>query len=169
MTGSPFNMAAGHGGKPLAGGGRDSISADGGRNSLSGAAGLTGPKDSLKAGQLANFEGKLHIELVKAKNLVKTDIMGKSDPYAVLKFGKQKERTNTIKNTLEPQWDFSTDFKVPDGTADKLLVEVFDSDKLGKDKSLGKVEVDVLALENAEGQWFPLQGVKSGIRYSAKN
>ncbi len=121
MPGSPFNMAAGHGGKPLHGGRRESSKAAGG---------LAGTKDALKAGQLADFEGKLHVDLIKAKNLVKADLMGKSDPYAVLKFGKQKEKTNTIKNTLEPQWDFSTDFKVPDGNSDTLLVEVFDSDNL---------------------------------------
>jgi Ca2+-dependent lipid-binding protein len=143
-------MAAGHGGKPLHGSGRDP-------------AGAAKVKDSLlSAGQLAGFEGKLHVDLIKAKNLVKADMMGKSDPYAVLKFGKQKEKTNTIRNTLEPQWDFSTDFQVPDGNADKLLVEVFDSDKLGKDKSLGKVELSLADLETIEGQWFSLQGVKSG-------
>ncbi len=154
MPGSPFNMAAGHGGKPLHGGRSESSKAAGG---------LAGTKDALKAGQLADFEGKLHVDLIKAKNLVKADLMGKSDPYAVLKFGKQKEKTNTIKNTLEPQWDFSTDFKVPDGNSDTLLVEVFDSDKLGKDKSLGKVEINLLDLQDTEGKWFALQGVKSGI------
>ena len=88
---------------------------------LSGAGGLIGAKDYLKAGQLAaDFDGKLHVDLIKAKNLMKTDLTGKSDPYAVLKFGKQKEKTNTIKNTLEPQWDFSTNFKVPDGDANTL-------------------------------------------------
>ncbi len=61
---------------------------------------------------------------MKARNLIKADLMGKSDPYAVLKFGKQKEKTNTIKNTLEPQWDFTTDFKVPDGDANTLREDI---------------------------------------------
>ena len=87
--------------------------------------------------------------------------MGKSDPYAVLKFGKQKDKTKTIKNTLEPEWVHHTEFKVPDSGADKILVEVFDADKLGKDKSLGKVEVDILDLAGGESRWFTLQG-KSG-------
>merc|ERR1712083_875797 len=44
-------------------------------------------------------------------------------------------------------------------------LEVFDSDKLGKDKSLGKLALDiydVLAMDGSEGKWFPLTGVKSG-------
>ena len=109
---------------------------------------------------LGDFEGTLAVDIIKARNLIKTDIMGKSDPYAVLKFGKQKEKTNTIKNTLDPQWDHHAEFKLPDGDADKLLVEVFDADKLGKDKSLGKIEVDILDLTAQEGHWFPLQGKK---------
>jgi hypothetical protein len=100
----------------------------------------------------------LAVNLVKARNLIKSDILGKSDPYALLKFGNQKERTDTIKNTLEPQWDHHAEFQVPDGGADKILVEVFDADKLGKDKSLGKAEIDVLDLAAGDGHWFPLQG-----------
>ena len=73
---------------------------------------------------LEGFEGDLHVQLVKARHLVKADIMGKSDPYAVLKYGRQKERTNTIKNTLEPQWEFATNFKVPDGDANTLRLEI---------------------------------------------
>ena len=39
-------------------------------------------------------------------------------------------------------------------------LEVFDADKLGKDKSLGKVEVDPRDFD--QPRWIPLQGVKSG-------
>ena len=100
----------------LGGGGAAAGGPDGAAGAAGAGLGLAGGKNPL----LEGFQGDLHVELVKARNLVKADIMGKSDPYAVLKFGKQKERTNTIKNTLEPQWDFSTDFKVPDGDANVL-------------------------------------------------
>ena len=36
-------------------------------------------------------------------------------------------------------------------------IEVFDKDKLGKDKSLGKVEVNPRDLDNEEPKWFPLK------------
>jgi hypothetical protein len=112
----------------------------------------------MSSGPLKDFEGTLLVDLVKARNLVKADIIGKSDPYAVLTFGKQKDKTNTIKNTLEPQWDHHSEFNIPDGSADRLLIEVFDADKIGKDKSLGKVEVDVHDIIAGEGRWLPLQG-----------
>jgi Ca2+-dependent lipid-binding protein len=115
-------------------------------------------KTAMEAGSLGDFEGSLAVNLIKARNLIKADVLGKSDPYALIKFGNQKDKTSTIKNTLEPQWDHHAEFKVPDGGADKILVEVFDADKLGKDKSLGKVEIDVLDLTAGDSHWVPLEG-----------
>ncbi len=146
VPGSPFGMNSGKDGSSI--GGPVGKTSDG----------LEDSKHGKNVSALGDFEGTLLVDIIKARNLIKTDIMGKSDPYAVLKFGKQKEKTNTIKNTLEPQWDHHAEFSVPDGGADKLLVEVFDADKLGKDKSLGKIEVDILDLSADEGHWFPLQG-----------
>jgi Ca2+-dependent lipid-binding protein len=144
ILGSPFGMNSGQLGISDAHPGKDSTSHD--NNNLR------------SASHLGDFEGKLLVNLVKARNLIKADMIGKSDPYAVLTFGKQKGKTKTVKNTLEPQWDHHSEFNVPDGNADKILIEVFDADKLGKDKSLGKVEVDVLDITADEGRWLPLQG-----------
>ena len=36
-------------------------------------------------------------------------------------------------------------------------VEVFDSDKIGKDKSLGQVEISPRDFETKEPKWFPLK------------
>jgi hypothetical protein len=41
----------------------------------------------------------LCVDLMKAENLMKRDMLGKSDPYAVLKYGQQVVKTNTVKNT----------------------------------------------------------------------
>ena len=41
-------------------------------------------------------------------------------------------------------------------------IEVFDADKLGKDKSLGVVEINPRDFYGEEAKWFPLKGVKSG-------
>ena len=109
-------------------------------------------------------EGQVSVQLVKAKDLVKADVFGKSDPYAVLKFGSQKDKTPVAKNTQNPEWNHESNFQIPDGPDQTLNVEVFDSDKIGKDKSLGKVDLDVNdLLANGDGEaWYPLHGVKSG-------
>ena len=52
------------------------------------------------------------MDLIKAKNLIKADIIGKSDPYAVLKYARQVDKTDTVKNSQAPQWDHSSDFKL---------------------------------------------------------
>jgi len=110
-------------------------------------------------------DGKVHLELIKAKDLENADKKGKSDPYAVIKYGNQKMKTNTIRNTQNPQWDFGADFDVPDGSNSDINIEVFDNDKLGRDKSLGKLDLDIgeiLNNDGAEGKWYPLKGAKSG-------
>jgi hypothetical protein len=110
-------------------------------------------------------EGKVSIDLIKAKDLENADKKGKSDPYGVVKYGSQKAKTNTVRNTQNPQWDFATEFDVPDGEEMDINIEVFDDDKLGKDKSLGTLVLgldDVLKAPEGEGVWYPLQGVKTG-------
>merc|ERR1719320_1552914 len=109
--------------------------------------------------------GKAKINVIKAKELIKTDMIGKSDPYVVISYGKQNEKTKVVKNTQEPQWNHEAEFEVPDENSRTFNIEVFDSDKLGRDKSLGKLALDitdVLNMDGQEGRWFPLAGVKSG-------
>merc|ERR1711881_49413 len=109
--------------------------------------------------------GKAKINVIKAKELIKSDMIGKSDPYAILSYGNQAEKTKVVKNTQEPQWNHEAEFDVPDGNSRTFNLEVFDSDKLGRDKSLGKLALDIsdiLAMDGSEGNWFPLSGVKSG-------
>ena len=96
---------------------------------------------------------------------MKTDLVGKSDPYAILSHGNQKFRTNTVKNTQNPEWNYDADFNVPDGGDDTIRVDIFDSDKLGRDKSLGSIDFpvdDVMNKGIIPPAWYPLNGAKSG-------
>jgi hypothetical protein len=43
--------------------------------------------------------GLLRVDLVKGKSLIKSDLIGKSDPYAVIELGKQSGKTHVINNT----------------------------------------------------------------------
>ena len=86
---------------------------------------------SKRSGSLGGLVGKksgnlgdgpvLHVDLIKAKDLIKADMIGKSDPYAVLKYGNQKDKTKVVKNTQDPQWDHSADFSM-DPTANDILL-----------------------------------------------
>ena len=62
-----------------------------------------------------------HVDLIKAKDLIKADMIGKSDPYAVLKCGNQTDKTKVVNNSQNPQWDHSSDFKVDLGDSPSLM------------------------------------------------
>lgn len=85
--------------------------------------------------------GVMRIHVQGAKDLRNFETMGKSDPYArVLLSGVPKGRTVTFQNDLNPGWDEI--IYVPMHTAtERLILEVMDEEKLGKDRSLGLVQI----------------------------
>ncbi|EXJ62023.1 hypothetical protein A1O7_02455 [Cladophialophora yegresii CBS 114405] len=85
--------------------------------------------------------GVMRIHVQSAKNLRNYETMGKSDPYArVLLSSVMKGRTVTYKNDLNPTWDEA--IYVPIHTpSERLILEVMDEEKLGKDRSLGLVQI----------------------------
>ena len=46
----------------------------------------------------------------QAKNLIKTDMIGKSDPYAVIRYNGAEDRTEVAKNTQNPEWNHKAEF-----------------------------------------------------------
>ena len=109
--------------------------------------------------------GKIHVSLIEAKDLSKTDMIGKSDPYAIISHGNQKFKTNTVKNSQNPKWNYDADFNVPDQGDDRIKVDIFDSDRIGKDKPLGSAFLDVdevMSKGIMPPAWYPLKGTKSG-------
>ena len=86
--------------------------------------GKPGGRVGTKSGNLRGVDDDgptLHVELIKAKNLIKSDLIGKSDPYAVLKYGDQSDKTKVIKNNLNPQWDHASDFELDQDNDTKLM------------------------------------------------
>ena len=69
------------------------------------------------------------------------ETMGKSDPYVrVLLSGVEKGKTVTFQNNLNPDWD-EVIYVPMHSTREKLSLEVMDQENLGKDRSLGVVEL----------------------------
>ena len=83
---------------------------------------MLGKPSGRKSGNLGDNDGPiLHVDLIKAKNLIKSDLIGKSDPYAVLKYGDQQDKTKVVKNSLNPQWDHVSDFGLDHGDNTLLM------------------------------------------------
>merc|ERR550532_3530627 len=116
--------------------------------------------------------GHINLNIHGAKDLVKKDLIGKSDPYAVLSYGDIQHKSNPVKNSQNPSWDFQAQLPVDENSPDKFRIEVFDKDKIGKDKLLGHADFDIPSIadgQNLDRHWVPLDGVKSGqIQVSAE-
>lgn len=98
-------------------------------------------RGAIAGGGYVNPIGVMRFHFQSAKDLKNLDTVGKSDPYArVLLSGIPKARTVTFKNNLSPDWDEI--FYIPvHSTREKLVVEVMDEENVGKDRTLGQMEI----------------------------
>ncbi|KAF9635988.1 putative membrane bound c2 domain protein [Lasiodiplodia theobromae] len=99
--------------------------------------------------------GVMRLDFKGARDLRNVETMGKSDPYVrVLLSGIEKGRTVTFKNNLNPDWDEV--IYVPVHTSrERLILEVMDEENVGKDRSLGHVELPVedFLRQNENGEY----------------
>eukprot|EP00088_Acartia_fossae_P069938 TRINITY_DN9237_c0_g1_i1.p1 TRINITY_DN9237_c0_g1~~TRINITY_DN9237_c0_g1_i1.p1 ORF type:complete len:874 (-),score=165.88 TRINITY_DN9237_c0_g1_i1:8-2629(-) len=92
----------------------------------------------------------VRLKVIRAMNLAKKDIFGASDPYVridlVTSQGDEvidSVLTKTKKRTLNPKWE--EEFLLRLKPADhKIVLEVFDENRLTRDDFLGRVEIDRL-------------------------
>ncbi|KAJ8716968.1 hypothetical protein PYW08_005367 [Mythimna loreyi] len=89
----------------------------------------------------------LRLRIVGAYSLAKKDIFGASDPYVRVELQKvdgdvtiETFLTKTKKKTLNPTWNQEFVFRVKP-SEHKLLIQVFDENRLTRDDFLGMVEV----------------------------
>lgn len=85
--------------------------------------------------------GVMRFHFQRATDLRNFEAFGKSDPYTrVLLSGIEKARTVVFRNDLNPEWDEVLYIPIH-SPRDKLTLEVMDREKMGKDRTLGQVEV----------------------------
>jgi Ca2+-dependent lipid-binding protein len=85
--------------------------------------------------------GVMRIHFQNARELRNLETIGKSDPYArVMLSGIEKGRTVTFQNNLNPDWD-EVIYVPMHSTNERLVLEVMDTETLGRDRSLGLTEV----------------------------
>jgi Ca2+-dependent lipid-binding protein len=73
--------------------------------------------------------GILLVKVVRAQNLRKKDLLGKSDPYVKLKMSDDKlpsKKTTVKRSNLNPEWNEDFKFVVTDPETQALEVNVFD-------------------------------------------
>merc|ERR550517_1948670 len=105
----------------------------------------------------------INVLVVGARNLEKSGMFGKADPYIVVSHKDKKKTSTTINNDLNPQWNFENTFAVSNSSSETLRFEVYDKDSITKDDLMGSTEISITdAAQMKEGSWIPLQGCKSG-------
>ncbi|MCJ1309428.1 hypothetical protein MMC25_003087 [Agyrium rufum] len=86
--------------------------------------------------------GIMRLHFQGARDLRNVETMGKSDPYArVLLSGIAKGKTVTFENNLNPDWD-EVIYVPMHSSRERLTLEVMDYQNIGKDRSLGLVELN---------------------------
>ncbi|KAJ6373156.1 hypothetical protein OIU76_027483 [Salix suchowensis] len=94
--------------------------------------------------------GTLEVKLVQGKDLTNKDLVGKSDPYAVLFIRPLRSRmktSKTINNQLNPIWNEHFEFVVEDASTQHLTVRVFDDEGVQAAELIGCALVELKDLE----------------------
>lgn len=94
--------------------------------------------------------GVLEVKLVEARDLKNKDLVGKSDPFAVLYIRPLREKTKkskTINNDLNPIWNEHYEFVVEDISTQHLTVKIYDDEGLQPSEIIGCARVDLADLQ----------------------
>ncbi|KAI5627367.1 myoferlin, partial [Silurus asotus] len=93
------------------------------------------------------YEYHLRVYVYQARNLLALDKDSFSDPYVHVSFLHMSKTTEIVKSTLNPTWDQTLIFKRVQIYGDpqilarnppQVVLEIFDSDQVGKDEALGR-------------------------------
>ncbi|PPD86522.1 hypothetical protein GOBAR_DD16550 [Gossypium barbadense] len=90
--------------------------------------------------------GILEVKLVQARDLTNKDIIGKSDPYAVLYVRPLPDKTKK-NNELNPIWNEHYEFVIEDATTQHLVVRIYDDEGVQASELIGCAEVLLRDLE----------------------
>ncbi|TSL34631.1 Dysferlin [Bagarius yarrelli] len=108
----------------------------------------------------------LRCYLYQARNLLAMDKDSFSDPYAIVSFLHQSQRTVTIRNTLNPTWDQTLIFyeveifgdpKVTEKNPPNIMVELYDQDTYGADEFMGRSICQPTVVSSPRLAWYPIE------------
>ncbi|KAL4316749.1 hypothetical protein HN51_070693 [Arachis hypogaea] len=91
---------------------------------------------------MENLMGLLRVRIKRGVNLAVRDVRS-SDPYVVIKMGKQKLKTRVIKRDVNPEWNEDLTLSVVDPHASVSLT-IYDHDTFSKDDKMGDAEFEIL-------------------------
>lgn len=107
--------------------------------------------------------GILHVNVVRARKLLKMDLLGTSDPYVKLSLTGDKlpaKKTTVKRKNLNPEWNEKFKLVVKDPQSQVLQLQVFDWDKVGSHDKLGMQLIPLKLLTPYDNKEFTLDLLK---------
>ncbi|KAG2569249.1 synaptotagmin-5-like [Panicum virgatum] len=94
--------------------------------------------------------GTLEVKLVQARDLTNKDLIGKSDPFAIVyvrPLPDKMKRSKTINNDLNPIWNEHFEFIVEDADTQTVTVKIYDDDGIQESDLIGSAQVRLKDLQ----------------------
>ncbi|XP_047339207.1 protein C2-DOMAIN ABA-RELATED 4-like [Impatiens glandulifera] len=88
-----------------------------------------------------NLLGLLRIHVKRGINLAVRD-MNTSDPYAVVKLGRQKFKTRVVPKDVNPVWNEDLTLSISDPNL-PIKLTIYDHDTFSKDDKMGEADFDI--------------------------
>lgn len=102
--------------------------------------------------------GLLRIHIQRGVNLAIRDVTT-SDPYIIIRMGKQRLKTRVVRNNVNPEWNEDLTLSVADPNH-PVKLEVYDKDTFSLDDKMGDAEFDISSF--LEALRMRLEGLPNG-------
>ncbi|KAL2527868.1 Calcium-dependent lipid-binding (CaLB domain) family protein [Forsythia ovata] len=96
---------------------------------------------------MENLFGLLRVNIIRGIDLAIRDTTS-SDPYVVLRMGKQKLKTHVVKRNVNPEWNDQLTLSIDDPNL-PIKLQVYDKDTFSLDDKMGDAEFDIKAFVEA--------------------
>ncbi|XP_041440034.1 ras GTPase-activating protein 4 isoform X2 [Xenopus laevis] len=106
---------------------------------------------------------KVRCTVFEARDLARKDRNGASDPFVRVQYNSKVQESSVVKKSCYPRWNEAFEFDLEETITEKLSIEVWDWDLVSRNDFLGKVLINLNALQTTlhEEGWFRLSPGKS--------
>ncbi|KAK8586657.1 hypothetical protein V6N13_010242 [Hibiscus sabdariffa] len=120
--------------------------------------------DETTTNLMESLMGLLRIHVKRGVNLAVRDARS-SDPYVVVKMGKQRLKTSMIKKDVNPEWNDELTLSITDPNI-PIKLTVYDHDTFTKDDKMGDAEFEVSSYIEALRKHTNLEKIPNGTALS---